>query len=88
MPDVRRREFIGLLGGAVAWPLATRVQQANQLVGVLHGGAAALATVASAYRINTHQVFNVAAEDLASRSGQGLCDSPCKELHARALNRY
>jgi putative ABC transport system substrate-binding protein len=50
---IRRREFLGVLGGAAAaWPFAARAQQAAMpVIGFLHGGVPELSTgIVAAFR--------------------------------------
>jgi putative tryptophan/tyrosine transport system substrate-binding protein len=64
---VRRREFISLLAGAAAWPLAARAQQAQPVVGYLgQGTAQSGAALLVAAREGLREVGLVEGRDFAS----------------------
>jgi putative ABC transport system substrate-binding protein len=64
MLGLKRREFITLLGGAAAWPLAARGQQAIPVVGFLSSGAATSPAV-SAFRRGLNETGFLEGRDVA-----------------------
>ena len=62
-----RREFITLLGGAVAWPLAAQAQQPDKLptIGILGSGSAAWSHLVSAFMQRLRELGWVEGQNVA-----------------------
>src|SRR3954462_2809305 len=83
---MRRREFIGLLGGAAAWPLGARAQQATKMprIGTRTPGRADNSDPSS----RTSNAFVLALRELGYTEGQNIAiERKFGEGNADALHR-
>jgi putative ABC transport system substrate-binding protein len=62
---MKRREFLGGLGGAVAWPLTPLTQLALPVVGFVNGSSADASTVlVAAFRKGLHETSHVEGQNV------------------------
>jgi putative tryptophan/tyrosine transport system substrate-binding protein len=72
---MRRREFIGLLAGAAAWPVAAGGQQRSPVIGFLHQGSREPPTLTNAFRKGLRQAgVDPATVTIEQRSADGHYD--------------
>src|SRR3954471_22207762 len=85
---MKRREFITLVGGAVAWPTAGRAEQAMPVTGFLAGpSAGASKSTLSGFRLGLRQAGYVEGQNvhIAFRWAEGRYDR-FPELAAELVN--
>jgi putative ABC transport system substrate-binding protein len=74
MSDMRRRDFISLIGGATVWPMAAHSQQAQPVIGFLHEGLPAPSSLLAAFQQGAAEAGISASVAIEHRWAEGRYD--------------